>query len=151
MTILLGAFSLLLAAPAGASVAVTTAERTLLQEMNRTRAAHGLAPLRIDLTLQRAARAHSRDMIVRGYFGHGGFAARMQRFGVQGPRVGENLAWGEGTRAQARSVVQMWLRSPGHRANLLRPGFRRVGVGRLTGTFRGRPGAAVVTANFAGR
>ena len=44
----------------------------------------------------------------------------------------------------------MWLNSPPHRKNLLRAGFRRVGVGAMMGTFSGTGGARVVTADFAG-
>jgi uncharacterized protein YkwD len=44
----------------------------------------------------------------------------------------------------------MWMASPGHRANLLRPGWVRVGIGARTGNFLGYPGANVVTADFAG-
>jgi uncharacterized protein YkwD len=134
-----------------AQAAPTRAERALIAEMNRTRAAHGLAPLRLDLTLERAARAHSRTMIRTGTFAHGSFQRRLASFGARGPAVGENLGWGVGWNASARGIVAAWLASPSHRANLLRPGFRRVGVGRLVGTFAGHGGAAVVTADFAGR
>ncbi|TML65334.1 MAG: CAP domain-containing protein, partial [Actinobacteria bacterium] len=65
--------------------------------------------------------------------------------------VGENLAWGTGAYSAAKAIVQEWLASPEHRANLLRPGFRLVGVGSAVGTFVGRAGATVVTADFAGR
>ena len=41
--------------------------------------------------------------------------------------------------------------SPGHRANLLRPGWNRIGLGALKGNFLGYTGATVVTADFAGR
>jgi uncharacterized protein YkwD len=143
-------FTLLGAAPASAAP-LTGAEQSLLGEINRVRAVHGLAPLRTDPTLQRAARAHSADMLRRGYFGHGAFGTRMKRFGAQGPSLAENLAWGAGQRGQPREVVAAWLRSPGHRANLLRPGFRRIGVAAPLGTFFGRPGTTVVTADFAGR
>jgi uncharacterized protein YkwD len=119
--------------------------------MNEARAAHGLAPLRLDPRLQRAARAHSGDMLRRNYFAHGPFASRLARFGVRGPRVGENLAWGVGAGADAREVVRRWLASPRHRANLLRRGFRRVGIGAASGTFAGYNGAVVLTADFAGR
>jgi uncharacterized protein YkwD len=43
------------------------------------------------------------------------------------------------------------MESPGHRANLLRPGWTRIGLGALTGTFGGYAGATVFTADFAGR
>jgi uncharacterized protein YkwD len=90
-------------------------------------------------------------MVRRNYFAHGPFVSRLARFGVRGPRVGENLAWGVGTGADARRIVQQWLVSPRHRANLLRRGFRRVGIGTASGTFAGYRGAVVMTADFAGR
>jgi uncharacterized protein YkwD len=44
----------------------------------------------------------------------------------------------------------MWLASPGHRANLLKPSYRRIGVGVARGTFQGYAGASIVTADFGG-
>jgi uncharacterized protein YkwD len=132
------------------SAAISSSDRSLLGAMNHARAAHGLAALRLDATLQRAARAHSRDMLRRNYFAHGPYLQRIVSFGTRGPVVGENLAWGVGARARASWIVQAWLRSPLHRRNLLRPGFRRVGVASLRGTFNGLAGARVVTADFAG-
>jgi uncharacterized protein YkwD len=118
--------------------------------MNESRAAQGLAPLRVDPVLERAARAHTRDMVSRGYFEHGPFFARMVRFGAQGRVLGENLAWWPGYDGVARAVVRMWLASPEHRANLLRPGFQRVGVSALPGRFQGSK-VRMITADFAGR
>ena len=131
--------------------AVASGSPPLLSAMNEARAAHGLAPLRLDARLQRAARAHSSDMVRRNYFAHGPFALRLARFGVRGPRVGENLAWGVGWGADVRLIVRRWLASPPHRANLLRPGFRRVGLGLRAGPFGGYGSALVITADFAGR
>jgi len=145
-----GAFAVFLVA-APATAAPTRAERSVLVEVNRVRASHGLRALRIDPTLERAARAHSRDMIRRGYFAHGDFIRRLMSFGVRGPKVGENLGWGLGSTASARVIVASWLASPAHRTNVLRGGFNRIGVGRVVGTFSGHSGAAVVTADFAGR
>jgi uncharacterized protein YkwD len=140
----------LLSAPTSAAAA-TSGERALIDEMNRVRAAHGAPPLRLDGVLERAARAHSRDMLRRGYFGHGNIARRLAGFGARGPAVGENLGWGVGSHGSAYAIVAAWLASPGHRANLLRRGFRRVGVGLVVGSFAGRGGTVVVTADFAGR
>jgi uncharacterized protein YkwD len=140
----------LLSAPSAPAVP-TSGERALLDEINRVRAANGAQPLRIDGRLERAARAHSKDMLRRGYFAHGDFARRLAGFGARGPAVGENLGWGIGSRGSAQAIVAAWLASPGHRANLLRRGFTRVGVGRAVGTFAGRGGTTVVTADFAGR
>jgi uncharacterized protein YkwD len=113
------------------------------------RTSHGLAPLRLDGRLLRAARGHSADMLNRQYFAHGSVAGRALAHGARGPVFGEDLAWG--TSVTAQWVVDHWLASPGHRAVLLRPGFRRVGIGIAFGTFAGRGGAALVTADFAGR
>lgn len=138
------------AAPvATATGTVTQTDRQVLDELNRVRAAHGLAAFRIDPALQRAARAHSNDMLRRGYFSHGDFASRIRRFGARGPILAENLGWASG-RGRVRTIVRMWLQSPPHRANVLRPGFRRIGIGGVVGRFSGASGAMVVTADFAG-
>jgi uncharacterized protein YkwD len=140
--------ALLLATPAFAGL--SPSEKALLKVMNATRAAHRLPPLKIDTRLEQAARAHTQDMLRRGYFDHGPFIERMERFGVQGRVIGENIAWAPRYRSIARIVVRMWMRSPEHRANLLRPGFRRVGVATMPGRFGGSK-VRMVTADFAGR
>jgi len=90
-------------------------------------------------------------MLRTGSFAHGAFSARIRASGVKAPRVGENLAWAAGTLSQARGIVNLWLASPEHRANLLRPGYRTVGVGARKGAFEGVSGVLVVTTDFAGR
>jgi uncharacterized protein YkwD len=130
---------------------LTRSESALLRVMNEARASHGLRPLRIDRRLQRAARAHSSNMLRTQTFAHGAYSLRIRRTGVRAPRVGENLAWSSGALARARVIVNMWLASPEHRANLLHAGYRTVGVGALRGRFEGCSGALVVTTDFAGR
>jgi uncharacterized protein YkwD len=142
--------ALVLIVPATALAGATQSESSLLREMNRVRAQHGLARLTADTHLQRAARAHSREMLSSNVFEHGAFSSRMARFDVTGNLAGENLAWGTGAYGTAHGIVAAWLASPEHRANLLRPSFTRVGVGELVGSFRGYRGAHVVTADFAG-
>ncbi len=88
-------------------------------------------------------------MMQRQYFAHGSVAGRVLAQGARGPLFGEDLAWG--TRVGAQWAVDQWLASPHHRAVLLRPGFRRVGIGIAFGTFAGYGGAVVFTADFAGR
>ncbi|HMI28780.1 MAG TPA: CAP domain-containing protein [Gaiellaceae bacterium] len=117
--------------------------------MNAVRASRGLPALRVDYHLVRAARGHSADMMRRQYFAHGSVAGRAVAAGARGPLFGEDLAWAE--RLTAQWVVDHWLASPSHRAVLLRPGFRRVGIGIAFGTFAGHSGAGIVTADFAGR
>jgi len=123
----------------------------LLTVMNETRTSHGLRPLRANSRLERAARSHSSKMLRVGVFFHGAFNARIRSVGIRAPRVGENLAWGVGRLARARSIVRMWLASPPHRRNLLDGGYRLVGVGVLRGNFSGYRGAVLITTDFAGR
>jgi len=144
-------FCALLLVPAGFAASLSPAEAGLLRAVNATRAAHGLGALHVDPTLIRAARSHSSEMLRGNYFAHGDFRGRMLGFHVQGPAVGENLAWGTGPFAEPGTVISEWLRSPEHRANLLRPGFTRIGIGATQGSFLGNAGAVVLTADFAGR
>ena len=102
--------------------------------MNAERAKHGMRPLRINRRLSDAAHRHARDMVRRDYFSHdslagASFVDRIRRTGyLRGPRawiVGENLAWGSGNRSHAAAIVRAWMKSPGHRANILQRRFRR--------------------------
>ena len=150
LTALGAALLVLIFCTTAAAAGLTRAESRLLRDLNRVRAAHGLAPLRYDPRLQRAARAHSHDMLMTQIFQHGAFGARMVQFDIRGSLTGENLAWGNGTFGTASAIVRAWLASPEHRANLLRPAFTRIGIGDLVGPFLGYTGAHVVTADFAG-
>ena len=149
LVVFLALFALLGSAAGAGARGLSSPEASLLQTMNTVRTSRGLAPLRLDVRLLRAARGHSADMMNRQYFAHGSVAARALAQRARGPVYGEDLAWGTGVTAQ--SVVNNWLASPRHRAVLLRPGFRRIGIGVAVGTFVGHGGAAVVTADFAGR
>ena len=150
LTALGAAILVLVLTTSTAAAGLTRAEARLLRDLNRVRAAHGLTPLRYDPRLQRAAREHSHDMLVTQIFEHGAFFERMVQFDVRGSLTGENLAWGNGSFGTANGIVRAWLASPEHRANLLRPGFTRIGIGDLVGPFLGYNGAHVVTADFAG-
>ena len=145
----LASFALLGPAAGAQARTLSSSEASLLQTINSVRASKHLAPLRLDVRLLRAARGHSTDMMHRQYFAHGAVAGRVLAEGAHGPVFGEDLAWGTGVGAQW--AVSQWLASPPHRAVLLRPGFRRVGIGIAFGTFAGHGGAAVFTADFAGR
>lgn len=157
------ALALLGALPAAGGAAGGTARVSaatpagLLSEINKVRAAHGLAPVLPCRGLTRAANAHARDMVARDYFLHESgpsgeaFDARIHRFWRPAlrTRVGEVLSWGTGSFALAPSVVQRWLASPPHRALLLSPAFDRIGIGVAHGRFLGLSGAAVWTADLA--
>jgi len=111
--------------------------------VNHTRAVRGLPRLRLNQRLSRAAKSHSRDMVRRHYFGHvsrGGkdIVDRLHRSRYLGGRfswmVGENLAWGSGIQGSPRRIVRSWMRSPGHRQNMLNPRFREIGIGVTLGS-----------------
>jgi uncharacterized protein YkwD len=148
VALLLLAFGL--APESQATTTQTRAELSLVAVVNDVRAEHNLRPLRVDPALVQAARVHTATLLRTNIFEHGSFAERIARFGGRGPAFGENLAWGTGSLASARSFVIAWMSSPGHRANLLRPGWNRIGIGALSGSFLGYADAIVVTADFAG-
>jgi streptogrisin C len=148
VTFVAGFLLLLLSAPAGAG-GLGAAESSLLSAINSTRASHGLPAVRADGRLIRVARSHSVGMLRGNSFSHDSFTARMRASHARGPRFGENIAWGPA--ATRHLVISAWLASPRHRAVLLRPGWRRIGIGIAAGTFGGHGGAALVTADFAGR
>jgi uncharacterized protein YkwD len=150
LTFFASVFALFVLIPTASAARAKSSATALLRAVNSARAAHGLRPLRTDATLARAAQAHSQDMLAHGYFAHGAFASRLASFGARG-LIGENLAWESGNRGSAQAFVEMWLASPPHRANLLRPDFTRIGFGISRGTFQGYPGATLVTADFGGR
>ena len=129
-----------------------------LRALNVARAQHGVAPLRLDVLLNIAARRHSREMVLRRYFAHeSGSGARFStRIAATGWmrrhrrwHVGETLAWGWGTSATPSAVIGAWLRSPSHRRIALSPRYRRVGIGIVHGTpVAGTPAGLTYTADF---
>jgi uncharacterized protein YkwD len=102
--------------------------------INAQRVRHALAPLGENALLQRAAELHSADMGTRKFFEHRNPDgvhpdARIIRQGYPPILVGENLAWGELANSAPAKIVALWMESPGHRANVLEPGYREIGVG----------------------
>jgi uncharacterized protein YkwD len=132
-----------------ASVSPARAARATLCLLNAERRRHGLRALHEDGRLDRAAAGHSRSMVRNHYFAHGDFAGRIRRAGYRGSTLGENLAWGSLQWSTPASIVNMWMHSPGHRANILRAGFRDIGIGIAVGApERGVSGAATYTTDF---
>ena len=131
-------------APTGPVMAPSSHELAILRAVNGVRAARGRRPLSLGPALHRAARAHSVDMVRRGYFDHGPFVQRLRRFGVRGRALGENLAYATEPGFNAGVVVQMWMTSPSHRSVVLDRSFSKIGVGVAGGLTRR------VTADFAG-
>lgn len=113
-------------------------EKRMLDLVNNERVSRGLQPLVADPELTEVARRHSADMFARGYFAHDtpeGVTPfdRMREANVRFLTAGENLAL-----APTLSVAHTGLmNSPGHRANILRPQFGRLGIGIMDGGMRG--------------
>jgi uncharacterized protein YkwD len=133
----------------GGTTAITSRDASLIVAINAVRNLHALPKLRLDRRLARAARSHSRDMLRNHYFDHGNFGGRMAAFHVRGHYFAENLVWSSGVMS-ANAAVAEWLASPPHRANLLNPSLRRVGVATPVGAFSGFATATMITADFAG-
>ncbi|HKH10974.1 MAG TPA: CAP domain-containing protein [Rubrobacter sp.] len=124
---------------------------------NRERRERNLRALCVHPALERAARAHSKDMIRRDYFSHNtkgrneSSCQRVRRFGYRYSRCAENIAWGSGPKGEPDSIMRMWMGSNGHRANILDGKLREVGIGTYSGTFNGTRDATMYTADFGTR
>lgn len=134
------------AQPAPTVMRRDTAQDAILAAMNRERAAYGLGPLRINEQLSLAAGDRIGDMFAKRYFAHVApdglqpFTWARQR-GYRYRTIGENLAVG----FRGTSVVEGWMRSPGHRENILQRDFDEVGIAIADGApQRGYRGPTVV-------
>jgi len=136
---------------------VAAVERATLCLLNDERLARHLPALRPNAELARAALGHARDLVRHRYFSHRSRSGatvvdRIRRTGyLRGAgfdwTVGENVAWGLLGRAQPRAIVAAWMRSPEHRAALLRKQFEEIGLGVALGApkFTHLPGATYNT------
>lgn len=116
----------------------TAAERKVVKLVNAARAKAGCKSLRVDRRLRKAAYLHSRDMGVHDYFDHNSQDGRTpwDRIKAQGYKwpSAENIAAGQPSPA---SVMDAWMHSEGHRANILNCSYKAIGVGVWKGG--GRP------------
>ena len=151
-------------AATGASAAkvvqrVPTLEERLVTAINELRVARGLVPLRLNRQLASTAAEHSLSMAEQGYFEHSSptgtpFWFRIEtKYSPRGGywRVGENLAWAS-PRMTAKLALDLWLKSPEHRKNMLNAAWRDIGIGGVyvhpaPGVFQGLS-ATIVTADF---
>jgi uncharacterized protein YkwD len=119
-------------------------EKEVVELVNTIRKRRGLKPLVVHPDLTHAARYHAKDMAVDDYFKHdshddedgykkrvGSFSERLERFSTtRWFAWAENIALGH---TSPRSVVQGWIKSKGHRVNLLNPSYVYIGVGYVDG------------------
>ena len=144
---------------AGANIVPTRAtakqaQAAVLCLLNVQRAAHGLRPLHDNRTLHKAAKKFSLSMRVRHFFDHtspsgstplervraAGYLKHASRF-----EVGENIGWGGGSLGTPAAMVDAWMHSAGHRANILRGSFRDIGIGIVAGDPQGGDGVTYTT------
>lgn len=109
--------------------------------LNKERTSHGLGALSGSAVLDKAADNFAEDMVQRRFFDHvspggGTFMDRIKAAGWTasgGWSAGENIAWGSGSYATPEAIVDGWMHSPGHRANILNGSFTQIGIGIAEG------------------
>ncbi len=111
--------------------AVQSYQQEVIRLVNEIRAQNGLKPLTYDWELGRVARYKSQDMKDNRYFSHtsptyGSPFQMMKSFGLTYRSAGENIAMGQTT---PKAVVNAWMNSSGHRANILNASYTHIGVG----------------------
>jgi uncharacterized protein YkwD len=142
----------------GKQVYLRPAEKSTLRLHNKARANRGIPRLCIQQQLQRAARKHSADMIRKDYFSHRSkdgstLSQRVKREGYTSRgmsvyRIGENIGWGSGSLGSPRKIHRAWMRSDGHRKNIMNRGFRQVGIGVIRGKYKSHDNARMYTVDF---
>jgi uncharacterized protein YkwD len=124
---------------------------------NKIRAERGLPALRDNAKLRKAALSHSASMVAEGFFEHTSpngdtFVDRILDAGYtkrnSGWTLGENLAWGTGELSTPAQIMQSWMNSPGHRSNIIKKGYREVGIGIRLGVPSDNGVGATITADF---
>ncbi len=124
---------------------------------NKIRAERGLSSLRQNSRLAKAAVSHSSDMVGEGYFDHTSldgdtFVDRILRAGYTKRNdawtLGENLAWGTGELSTPAQIMQSWMNSSGHKANIVKKAYREVGIGIRLGVPSDAGVGATITADF---
>lgn len=114
---------------------VTNYEQEVIRLVNEIRTRNGLKALTYDWELSRVARYKSQDMKDNNYFAHnspvyGTPFQMIKSFGISYKSAGENIAKGYAT---PQTVVNGWMNSSGHRANILNANYTRIGVGYVAG------------------
>lgn len=126
-----------------ATIELAAARQATLCLLNQERASRELPKLRENTELRGTAQSYARLMVRERFFDHvsPGGSTMLQRikrgtdYLAQGSSwaVGENLAWGAGGAETPRRIVQAWMRSPGHKRNILDRRFRDLGIGIAEG------------------
>ena len=146
--------------PTSASSGVSALEAAVVSNVNQIRAQHGLRALKLSNRLSAAADQQTEAMGTKGFFGHNSadgsaFWKRIRRYYTDRNyrywSVGENLLWSSPD-VDAAQALDMWMKSPEHRANLLSKRWREIGLSAIhvqaaPGAFQGLD-VTIVTADF---
>jgi uncharacterized protein YkwD len=128
--------------PATPGVSMRAARSATLCLLNVQRRNHHERRIRFNHKLALAGLRHARDMVRRDYFSHKtpsgeNFVQRILKTdyvpAASSWLLGENLGWGDRDGSTPRAIVSAWMRSPGHRKNILTPGFREIGIAIVVG------------------
>ncbi|MDQ8045158.1 MAG: CAP domain-containing protein [Solirubrobacteraceae bacterium] len=120
--------------------------------LNEERSHYGLGPLKAQHNLAKAATGYSKEMVRHQFFDHvspGGstLASRLKKVHYTSTArawsIGENIAWGTGSKATPAQIVDAWMHSAGHKANILDRSYKEIGIGIALG-------APVATASSVG-
>jgi uncharacterized protein YkwD len=121
-----------------------SAKSATLCLLNEVRASAGLAALTSQPTLEAAATKYAQSMVEQRFFAHVSPSGqtindRLDSYitGTNGYTIGENLAWGQSVLGTPVTTVNAWMRSQGHRDNILNANFEEIGVGIVPGSPRG--------------
>ncbi len=134
------------------TVASSALREATLCLLNEQRADAGVGPLKAHKKLEKAAFRFSKEMVSKRFFDHvspsgSTLSTRVKKVkytkGARSWALGENIGWGTGGRATPASMVDAWMKSPGHKRNILDPTFKEIGIGIVGG-------APVATAASAG-
>jgi uncharacterized protein, YkwD family len=119
----------------GTNTSTSTYAQQVVTLVNQERAKVGLSALTSDSLLNTVAYDKAKDMAVNNYFSHtsptyGSPFDMMKAYGVKYSYAGENIAAGQKT---PQEVMQAWMNSAGHKANILSPNYKKIGVGYYNG------------------
>lgn len=119
-----------------ASAKVQELREQICEQTNAERFKQGLAPLQLDSGRSDVAQKHAEEMALNNYFSHtspktGSFTNRLMSAGISYSTAGENIA--RNTVIDSQVIMNQWMSSTGHRANILKAGYGRLGVGYASG------------------
>jgi uncharacterized protein YkwD len=121
------------------SVSANDAERSVFCLLNRQRAKKGVDKLKRHRALDKPSLKHSKLMVAEKCFAHvcpgeDDLGERLSAYlAGGGGGYGENIAWGTGSYGAPKSIVRSWMKSDGHRRNILDPDFEHIGIGIVWG------------------